>query len=100
METALLQYPVDKVFNRLQKLLTKKGYVIISTNEMQGKIVAHKRRFLQNKLKVDINTLKINDQSTRVELKIEEEPTIFSRKAPNQEKENEQELWNVIYNYF
>jgi len=96
----LLQYPVDKVFNRLQKLLVKKGFVIISCNEMQGKIVAHKRRFLQNKIKVDINTSKINDSSTRVELSIEEQPTIFSKKPVDDGKENEQELWNTIYNYF
>jgi hypothetical protein len=100
METALLQYPLEKVFNRLQKILKKKGFVIISSNEMQGKITAHKRRFLQNKLMLDINASKINDQSTRVELRIEEKPTIFSKKITEEEKENEQELWNDIYNSF
>jgi hypothetical protein len=100
METALLQYPMDKVFHRLEKLLEKKGFVILSSNEMQGKIVAHKRRLFHNKLKLDINTSKLSDTSTRVELSIEEKPSIFSMSSRMDEKENEQELWNTIYSYF
>ena len=99
METALLQYPVDKVFNRLQKILKRKGFVIISTNEMQGKIKAHKRRFLQKKLMLDISTSKINEKATRVDLEIEEIPTLFNKKM-DEEKVDEKELWNTIYNSF
>ena len=99
METALLQYPVDKVFNLLKKILKKIWFSIISTNEKKGKIRAHKRRFLQKKLLLDINTSKISDKATRVDLTIEEERTIFNKQvAPG--KDNEKELWNSIYDSF
>lgn len=99
METALLQYPVEKVFHRLQKILKKKGFIIISSNEMEGKIKAHKRRFLQNKLLLDINTSKIDEKATRVDVKIETHPGIFNKKLI-EGKTNEEELWNSIYEAF
>jgi len=99
METALVQYPVEKVFHRLQKILVKKGFVILSSSEMQGKIKAHKRRFLQKSLLLDINTSKIDDRATRVDLTLKEEPNLFSKKVTD-DKKPEKELWNSIYGYF
>ena len=99
METALLQYPIAKVFHRLQKVLKKKGFIILSTNEMQGRIVAHKRRFLQNKLLLDIKTAKIDEQATRVDLSIAEERNIFNKQV-SPGRDNEKELWNNIYDSF
>ncbi len=99
MQTALLQYPIDKVFLRLQKILKRKGFVIISSNEMQGKIRAHKRRFFQQSLSLDINASRIDDQAARIDLSINSEPNLLSRKMTF-EKGSEEELWNSIYNAF
>ena len=99
METVLIQYPFEKVFHRLQKIQKQKGFVITSTNEMDGKIKAHRRRFLQKSLLLDINTSRIDDKATRVDLKINGEPGLNRKRIPFR-KNPEQELWNSIYNSF
>ncbi len=99
METALLQYPIDKVFIRLQKILKKKGYAIVSTDPHQGYIKACKKRLFQKSISLNINASKINDLATRVDLSIHPH-SLQDSKTIGPEKIQEKDLWNCIYDNF
>jgi hypothetical protein len=98
METVLIQYPLEKVFHRLHKILLKRGFIIISSNEREGKIMAHKRRFFKKKMTLNLHTLKIDEATTRVDLHIESKPYIFKKEVD--EKNSEKKLWSEIYDSF
>jgi len=93
MQTALLKYDINQVFEMLPLVCSKNNYTIREIN-IENKIIrARKGRFLfSGKLELELRVLKLDNEILNIGVKI--------LKNGTPQKDLEEKFVNSIYNFF